>query len=279
MPNEFQLDPSGSKINHHTFSTAFKALVENYRYNQRDVLFIDLDETILNVLSVMREKYGRDFPGTIGGQRYEDEAGLTADERIDIAKGFARGAFYKDQPLIDAAIPGLLQELAETYNICYLSARQNTTDVYEYTVRSIRKNKLPYCPILLNPYVNTNGPEFKIDVISRFSKVYAAPGYVPILIDDEPSQATAIVAYNTAHPSHLIYHICMVQSEIRSIQHARSHRDVSTGVASGVYGHILHQEANGIYFSKTAGLLMTIDRIKQDSRIRSQHRRVPRSFQ
>lgn len=69
----------------------------------------------------------------------------------------------------------------------------------------------------------------------------------------------------------------MVGSELRSIQFAKSHRDKISGTAAGVYGHALHQEAKGVYFSKTNDLIGTIDRIRRDSQTRAPHHHAPRS--
>ncbi len=277
MTNDFELVPTGATINHDRFFKAYSMLGGNCQHNHRDALFIDLDETVLSVLVVMRQKYGRDFQGTIDGTRYDDEPGLTEDESKRITSEFARGGFYRDQPLIDAAIPDILHQLARAYNICYLSARFNATDIYEFTHRTIRKNKLPMAPLMLNPYVGAKGPSFKIDTIMRFKKEFGAPGFVPILIDDEPSQATAIIAHNTQHSDDMIYQVCMVGSEIRSIQFAKSHRDATSGATSGVYGHALHQEAKGVYFSKTSDLIETIDRVRRDSQKRVPHHHAPPS--
>jgi hypothetical protein len=163
------------------------------------------------------------------------------------------------------------------HNIGYLSARFNTTDIFELTKRNIRQHKLPMAPLMLNPYVGVKGPGFKIDTIVRFKKEFGHPRFVPILIDDDPSQATAIMVHNTQHPDDRVYQICMVGSEIRSIQFANSHRDKTIGTAGGVYGHALHQEANGVYFCRTTDLIATIDRVKQDSRTRAPHHHAPRS--
>ncbi len=277
MTQAFDLDPAQATINYDRFLKNFSILGGNCQHNRRDALFVDLDETVLSVLSVMRQNYGRDFPGIIGGLRYEDEPGLTDEEKAMIKREFSRGGFFKNQPLIDTEIAPMLHTLAQSYNIGYLSARFNTTDIYELTRRNIRKHRLPMAPLMLNPYVGSIGPDFKINTIVQFRKEFGAPGYVPILIDDEPSQATAIIAYNTHHPDDMIYQICMVGSELRSIHFDQSHRDTSTGVAGGVYGHALHQEKRGIYFSKTADLSTTVDQIKRDSQIRSPHRHAPRS--
>lgn len=277
MPKEFELVQTGATINHDRFFQAYSMLGGNYQQNGRDPLFVDLDETVVSVLDVMRKRYERDFPGTIGGLRYEDEPGLTPEEITRIRREFGRGGFYKKQPLIDSKIATVLGQLAGTHNIGYLSARPNTTDTLELTRWNIHSHQLPAAPLLLNPYVGAKGPSFKIDTITRFKNEFGAPGYVPILIDDDPSQATAIMAHNTQHPDDRVYQICMVGSEIRSIQFDNSHRDMTKGSAGGVYGHALHQEANGVYFCRTTDLIATIDRVKQDSRTRAPHHHAPRS--
>jgi hypothetical protein len=277
MTNDFELVPTGATINHDRFFKAYSMLGGNCQHNHRDALFVDLDETVVSVLDVMRENYGRDFAGSIGGLRYDDEPGLTEEEKARIPREFSRGGFYKNQPLIDSEILSILHSLSHSHNLGYLSARFNTTDIYELTRRNIRNHKLPMAPIMLNPYVGAKGPKFKIDTIMRFKNEFGAPGFVPILIDDEPSQATAIITHNTQHPDDMVYQICMVGSELRSIQFAKSHRDATSGSTSGVYGHALHQEANGVYFSNTSDLIATIDRVRQDSRTHAPHHHARRS--